>query len=114
MDCYLCAMARRMSVLVFGAIVLILGTPAYGATMVARDMRGNVVWLYEEPCAHPEVLEKVKDALHTSMRRSSIYYEGKQYKACWIIGPDNLVYVVDETGEYLRLPPEAFRQDHGA
>lgn len=92
--------------------LLLISSQAFGGSMIARDQRGNVVWLYEEPCTLKEALDKIDKSVQERFRRAEMIYEGKKYRACWAL-EGGAVHVLDELGEYLRLPPGVFRYDAG-
>lgn len=92
--------------------LLLFSSLALGGSMIARDSRGNIVWLYEEPCTLKEALDKIEPTVRERFRRAEMLYEGKPYRACWAL-ENNAVHILDEVGEYLRLPPGVFRYDAG-
>jgi hypothetical protein len=94
-------------VIVFVALCLLVAT-AGAASMVAKDQLGNSVTLHETPCSVQEVLDAIKDEMRHKFRNAELRYLGKEFRACWAVGPDGRVYVIDETKEYLTLPMGAF------
>ena len=94
-------------VLVLSAFVLIFSTPAHGG-MVAKDQQGNAIYLKETPCDVASVLAKVHADHHSKFRRADMLYQGKKHQACWAMGPDGKVYVLDDVGDLTILPMQAF------
>ena len=68
---------------------------------VAADQAGNVIRLYDEPCEMSTGWLKLKKA--------TFLYQGKDYKACWIIG-GSTVLVIDDNGDVTGVPINQFRK----
>ena len=111
MDKYLRHATIRIALLL---ILLLFVANALAAQMVYKDASGNVVWLTEEPCDVPGALAVLADDLKPLFKRGRLYYKGKDYKTCWALNPQGVVWVIDEGGEVIRIPVQLFRQDHGA
>ena len=88
-------------------ILLFLASNAY-AGLVAKDLRGNAVWLFEDACTVPPVLAKIHTDHQDKFKRAEMLYVGKKYAACWAVGPDGKVYILDDIGEMTVLPMQAF------
>jgi len=104
----------KASVLAFLLIILLFAVSAYAASMVAKDAGGNMVWLYEGPCEVQVILDKINPELRPQFQRGDFLYRGKHLQACWAIGPDGLVYVIDDDGDITKIPLHVFRSDLGA
>ena len=98
----------RVSILVIIFVILCLFTASSDAGMVAKDSRGNAVWLFEDACTVPQALAKIHADHHDKFNRAEMLYMGKKYAACWAVGPDGKVYILDDIGEMTVLPMQAF------
>lgn len=73
-------------------------------TMIAKDMQGNWIRLRDEPC---------KDAADwLKLRKAEMYYQGKNYVACWRAEGGG-VLVFDDNGDFSMVPIQAFQKDEG-
>lgn len=72
------------------------------ATFSSTDGSGNLVRIFDEPCAEtPSWLQ---------MRRAEMRYEGIDYFACWFaIG--HVVIVLDSNGDATPIPAQSFKKD---
>ena len=98
----------RVSLLVIVMFVLFLFTTTAYAGMVAKDSRGNAVWIYEDACNVDVVLSAIHPDHRASFKRAEMLYLGKRYAACWAMGPDGKVYVLDDAKEMSVLPVQVF------
>ena len=98
----------RVSLLVIVLFILFLFTTTLEAGMVAKDSVGNAVWLYGDACVEAKALGKIHPDHRSKFKRAEMLYMGKKYAACWAVGPDNKVYILDEIGDLSVLPMQAF------
>lgn len=84
------------------AFVLMLFAVSSNAAMVAKDREGNSVTLQETAC--------VSDMWLKEWKAATMFYQGKQYAACWRL-QGNTVVVIDSAGDVTPLPMTAFRPE---
>lgn len=75
-----------------------------GPPMVVSDGSGNSIRLTKAPC--PNVSGWL------SMSAADMTYEGKKYKACWVM-VGNMVLVFDSNGDATPIPAQAFKPEIG-
>ena len=98
----------RISLLVIVFLILFMFTVSVDAGMVAKDRQGNAVWLYEDACTVGAVLARIHVEHQARFKKADLLYKGKNYAACWAVGLDGNIYVVDETGDTSAIPMQAF------
>lgn len=94
-----------LPMLLGGCAATIERKPAYdGPAMFIADSKGNSIRLTKAPC--PNVSGWL------AMSAAEMVYEGKQYKACWVlIGQTILVF--DSNGDATPIPANAFKPEVG-
>jgi len=88
-------------------------------SLYAEDRLGNSMRLDSTPCLNGMVLAHavrlgIPDGYLKAMQAGLLFYEGKNYDACWVVGPDGVVYVVDESGDMSGIPMQVFQRRNGA
>lgn len=78
-------------------------SPAHATTYSAQDSRGNKVTLSDEKCASGL-------AWLEQWRKADMFYEGKEYQACWRVVGD-YVFVIDSAGDISPIRKEVFAKD---
>jgi len=73
-----------------------------GPPMVTTDGKGNSIRLTKAPC--PNVSGWL------SMSAAEMVFEGKQYKACWVM-VGTVVLVFDSNGDATPIPAQAFKPE---
>lgn len=84
------------------AVVMMLFAVQANAAMVAKDAAGNSVTLQETACVSDPWLKDWKAAV--------MFFDGKQYAACWRIQGQTVV-IIDSAGDVTPIPMTAFRQE---
>lgn len=100
--------SQRVALLVIVLFLLFLFTATVQGGMVAKDSIGNTIWLYEDACTVPEALKRIHPDHRERFKRGEMVYMGKKYLACWAVGPDNKVYILDDAGELSVVPMQFF------
>lgn len=93
---------------------VIVGDPLY-----TEDRLGNSMRLDHTPCVNGKVLmlaerNGIPKSYLEAMQAGLMFYAGKHYDACWVLGPDGAVYVVDDAGDMSRIPMAVFKRRNGA
>jgi hypothetical protein len=83
--------------LFLGAVLLTVGS-AFGATYGFQDQAGNRVTLHDTDCHVPFL---------KGWRTAKIRYQGQDFQGCWVAS-HGIVFVVDEAGDVMPIPREAF------
>lgn len=96
-------------------IALVLGgcaSVAAASVRVMRDDAGNHVRLTDAPCVSVRgVFEGMPKAARDSAKAASVYWQGKNYEACWTEYDDEHEYVIDETGDAGVIPKRRFKTE---
>lgn len=93
-------------------LFLAVATSAHAAeSYSARDERGNVVRLFNEPCKSPDLLVKANERLRHLVKNAEFTYNGKKLRACWVAMPDMNVHIIDEQMDVTVIPASVFQKD---
>lgn len=87
--------------------------------LYAEDQAGNSMRLNTGPCIDGKVLAlaermRIPKRYFDGLQAGLMRYEGKDYGACWVVGPDGFVYVFDESGDMGKIPMQMFKRRDGA
>ena len=102
----------------FGLIFLFLFVTFASANPTEENMYlvfkngPNSVTIYTTPCVSEKVTQWIKPEAIKFYQRARVFYELKEYQACWRVEPSNpeLVFIVDEDMDTGTLPIASFKR----
>ena len=90
---------KRWAIAFFlAAIAFVFASAVFGATYGFQDRAGNRVTLHDTDCHVPFL---------KGWRTAKIRYQGQDFQGCWVASY-GIVFVVDEAGDVMPIPREAF------
>lgn len=94
--------------LILMGISLSVGAEAVAA--LVYQIEGLKVTILSSPCSDPTVLSLVKEEFRSIMQAANVVFQDQFLNACWTYDMvNNVVVIVDQTGDSGSIPLEAFQ-----
>lgn len=94
------------------ALLLAVSTAVSGAgEYLVFRMGTDEVKIFIEPCdTKAGVFEAMPEDMRKEYQRANVFFEGKNYEACWKPVAEGLVFLVDEEGDQGTIPQTQFKK----